>query len=272
MYRQGISQKARIQESQEEATPAVERGLVDLTPGSQPRDRERSNQSLASDWTVSELLERCSRQPCDNVAWEEFVRRFHPTIKSNVFKTFHNKSREDFDRRPQFPDDLIEDLVQGVYSRLIEDSVKAIQRFQGEHANSIYEYLKMISINVVRDYFREVRAQKRPKVSHSLDELLDGGDVGLLRHAVSGLDGQSFSGSEPPITHDEIDRILRKSVSGKNRDRDILIFQLRFYEGLTLEEIAKATGNKLSAISVGSILNRTITKMKRNLELEGDRR
>ncbi|HET9532050.1 MAG TPA: sigma-70 family RNA polymerase sigma factor [Blastocatellia bacterium] len=272
MYRPTISQTARIQESQEEVTPAGERGLVDLTPGSRHRDRERSNQSLASDWTVSELLERCSRQPCDNVAWEEFVRRFHPTIKSNVFKTFHNKAREDFDRRPQFPDDLIEDLVQGVYSRLIEDSVKALQRFQGEHANSIYEYLKMISINVVRDHFREVRAQKRPKVSHSLDELLDAGDVGLLRHAVSGLDGQSLSGSDPPITRDEIDRILRKAVSGKNRDRDILIFQLRFYEGLTLEEIAKVTGNKLSAISVGSILNRTIKKMKRIMELEGDRR
>ena len=89
---------------------------------------------------------------------------------------------------------------------------------------------------------------------------------------MSGLDGQSLSGSDPPITRDEIDRILRKAVSGKNRDRDILIFQLRFYEGLTLEEIAKVTGNKLSAISVGSILNRTIKKMKRIMELEGDRR
>jgi RNA polymerase sigma factor (sigma-70 family) len=229
-------------------------------------------QTLTSEWTVSELLERCSRQPSDNAAWEEFVRRFQTTIRSNVIKTFHRKSREDHDRKPQFPDDLIEDLVQEVYKRLIYDRNRALMRFEGEYANSIYQYLAMISINVVRDHFREARAQKRPKVSYSLDELLEAGDSALLNSAVSWLDGHPMSGLTPRYTKEEIDQALWKAATGKNRDRDILIFQLRFYEGLTLEEIAKVTGGKLSAISVGSILNRTTKKIRRILEPTSDQR
>lgn len=229
-------------------------------------------QTLTNEWTVSELLERCSRQPTDNVAWEEFVRRFQPTIRSNVIKTFQRKSHEDHDRKPQFPDDLIEDLVQDVYKRLIADRNRAFDRFEGEYENSIYQYLAMIAINVVRDHFRQVRAQKRPKVSYSLDELLEAGDSALLNSAVSGLDGQPQTGLDPRFTSEEIDQALRKAATGKNRDRDILIFQLRYYEGLTLEEIAKVTRGKLSAISVGSILNRTARKIRRFLGPTGEQR
>ena len=215
-------------------------------------------QTLTNEWTVSELLERCSRQPCDNAAWEEFVRRYQSTIRSQVVKTFQTKAREDLDRRPQFPDDLIEDLVQEVYKRLVTDRSRALKRFEGEHENSIYQYLIMISINVVRDHFREARAQKRPKVSESLDQLLEIGDNALL--------GRAAIQNSPLITLDEIEQALRKAVTGKNRERDMLIFKLRFYEGLTLEEITRVIGGKLSAISIGSILNRMLKKLRRILE------
>ncbi|HSE96843.1 MAG TPA: sigma-70 family RNA polymerase sigma factor [Blastocatellia bacterium] len=215
-------------------------------------------QTLTSEWTVSELLERCSRQPCDNAAWAEFVRRYQSTIRLHVVKTFQTKSREELDRRSQFPDDLIEDLVQEVYKRLVTDRSRALKRFEGEHENSIYQYLIMISINVVRDHFREARAQKRPKVSESLDQLLETGDNALLDRAAIQ--------NSPVITLDEIELALRKAVTGKNRERDMLIFKLRFYEGLTLEEITKVIGGNISAISIGSILNRMLKKLRRMLE------
>ena len=124
--------------------------------------------------------------PADEVAWQEFVRRYHETIRLNVIKTFNRKAREESDRKPQFPDDMVADLVQAVYMRLVEDHNRALERFEGQYANSIYQYLAMISINVVRDYFREMRAQKRPKISFSLDELLEtGGDSALSDEAHS---------------------------------------------------------------------------------------
>jgi len=65
---------------------------------------------------------------------------------------------------------------------------------------------------------------------------------------------------------------LRKAVSGRHRDRDMMIFQLRYYEGLTLEEIKQAMKLELSPISVGSILNRITFKMKPLLMRERKKR
>jgi RNA polymerase sigma factor (sigma-70 family) len=222
------------------------------------------------EWTVAELLKRCSGRPADEVAWQEFVRRYDHTIRVSVVKTFHRKAREEADRKPQFPDDLIEDLVQAVYMRLIEDHNRAIERFEGEYANSIFQYLSMISINVVRDYFREMRAQKRPKVSYSLDELLEtSGDGAIFDEAHGRLEGQTHGHAKDSLTVEEVEQALERIVSGKNRDRDMLIFKLRYYEGLTLDEITKAMSLDISAISVGSILNRTIKKLRKTLDPPG---
>jgi RNA polymerase sigma factor (sigma-70 family) len=154
--------------------------------------------------------------------------------------------------------------------RLIEDHNRAIERFEGEYANSIFQYLSMISINVVRDYFREMRAQKRPKVSYSLDELLEtSGDGAIFDEAHGRLEGQPHGHAKDSLTVEEVEQALERIVSGKNRDRDILIFKLRYYEGLTLDEITKAMSLDISAISVGSILNRTIKKLRKTLDPPG---
>ena len=225
-----------------------------------------------SQWSVAELLERCSGRPPDEEAWQEFVRRYHPTIRSNVLKTFHRKAKEESDRKPQFPDDLVEDLVQAVYMRLVEDRNRALERFQGQHENSIYQYLAMIAINVVRDYFRETRAQKRPKISVSLDELLDtGGDSVLSDEAHNARWNPVATSSGSTLSEEEIDLALRRAVKGKNRNRDLLIFKLRYYEGLTLDEITESMGLDISAVSVGSILNRIIKKLRVILDRSGSR-
>jgi RNA polymerase sigma factor (sigma-70 family) len=220
---------------------------------------------------VDQLLERCARRPSDDAAWEEFVRRYHAIIRASVVKTFQRKVREEVDRRPQFPDDLIDDLMQSVYMRLVEEGSRAIQSFEGVHDNSIFQYLSMIAINVVRDYFREAKALKRPKVTYSLDELLESSGDGILSKAVtSHLDGTPATIPGPLVTRDELDRALERAVSDRHRDRDILIFKLRYYEGLTLSEIRSTLRLELSPVSVGSILNRIAVKLKTLLEQSTD--
>src|SRR3989442_1275788 len=151
---------------------------------------------VAVDLTVYELLKRCLKRPADEAAWQEFVHRYHPSIKASVAKTFRRRVSQETERRAQFPDDLIDDLVQAVYMRLVEEGTRALDRFEGEHENSIFRYLGIISINVVRDHFREAKAQKRPKVTFSLDELLENaGEGGILKDAVSSIDGNPIMGS-----------------------------------------------------------------------------
>ncbi|MFY9554554.1 MAG: sigma-70 family RNA polymerase sigma factor [Blastocatellia bacterium] len=216
--------------------------------------------------TVCELLKRCLERPPDEEAWREFVRRYHVAIRTNVSKTFRHRVSQETERRAQFPDDLIEDLVQVVYVRLIEEGNRALNRFEGAHENSIFGYLGIISMNVVRDHFREAKAQKRPKLSFSLDELIENaGEGGILREAVTTIDGKPMSASSSSLTREDVEVELKKSLSRRHRDRDALIFKLRYYEGLTLEEIRKSLGLDLSPIGIGSILNRINARLKARL-------
>jgi RNA polymerase sigma factor (sigma-70 family) len=225
--------------------------------------------SVAVGTTVHELLVQCLQRPPDEDAWREFVRRYHGSIRNSVARTFHLRVGQEADRRAQFPNDLIEDLVQAVYIRLIEEGNRALTRFEGQHENSIFQYLGIISVNVVRDHFREAKAKKRPKMSFSLDELLENaGDGGVLKEAVSNIDGSMSTGrSSSTVTMEDIEAALKRSVSRKNRDRDALIFKLHYYEGLTLEEIKRALGLDISPIGIGSILNRINAKLRTKLSL-----
>lgn len=223
--------------------------------------------------TVPELLERCVKNPPDEAAWEEFVRRYQSTIRASVAKTFQRKALEELERRPQFPDDQIDDLVQAVYVRLVEEGRRAIQSFAGEHDNSIYQYLSMIAVNVVRDHFREAKALKRPKVCFSLDELTEKVGDGILSSAVvSRLDGSPATNSSRTLTREELDEALERAVRDRHRERDILIFKLRYYDGLTLDEIKCTLRLDLSPISVGSILNRIAVRLKPLLDQSEDQR
>jgi len=219
--------------------------------------------SFKDEQAVNELLKRCSMRPIDEAAWEDFVSEFHPLIKATVSKTYRWKAWEGGDMRSHAYEDQIEDLVQKVYIKLIEEGSRAIANFQGEHANSIYQYLQMISVNVVRDHYREKKAKKRPKVLYSLDEMMEvSGDSPAIEAIVSGIDGAPQTGSSPPVTLDEAESFLKRNLRGRNRDRDLFIFQLRYREDLTLEEISQLLGSRLTAISVGSILKRTADKLK----------
>lgn len=218
--------------------------------------------SLKDERAVADLLIRCSRYPTDEVAWHEFVCEFHPIIKSTVSKTYRSRAWEGGDVRSHAYEDQMEDLVQKVYMKLIDDQFRALANFQGEHANSIYQYLQMISINVVRDHYREQKAKKRPKILCSIDEMMEtSGDGPPLEAIVAGIDGAPVRGSNVPITLDEAEAFLERNLRGRNRDRDLMIFKLRYREDLTLEEISQLLGSRLTAISVGSILKRTADKL-----------
>jgi RNA polymerase sigma factor (sigma-70 family) len=215
-----------------------------------------------ADWSVSELIEHCLETPPDEVAWSEFVRRFHPTIKKRVTQALmrlaHNDSEYD-----GFSQDLLEDLVQAVYMRMIRHDRHALTLFKGEYENSIYRYILIISINVVRDHFREVRALKRPNLMYSLDELLSRGAESLLgQERESALFSATTDDSRKLVTAEAIDDIFRQIVKWTNKDRDITVFKLKYYQGLTNKEIAAIKGLQLSPEGVGASISRTLKRLK----------
>lgn len=228
---------------------------------------------MLDELTTEVLVRRCRKRPPDEAAWQEFVRRYHSVITANVANAFHAKAGTEFGRQHQFSQNSIDDLVQTVYFRLIEDNCRVLRAFRGALENSLPAYLTMISRNVVKDHFRGIKAGKRPKISFSLDELMEtGGDGGLLGGLSAGIDGKPSRTAAPRISVEEIDALLKKALTRKDRDRNILIFKLRYCDGLTLEEIREALKLDMSSKGIGSILSRVNARIRWTVQKSSKRK
>jgi RNA polymerase sigma factor (sigma-70 family) len=212
--------------------------------------------SALSELNVTELLQRCAARPVDEAAWQEFIFRYHGTIRAFVTRTFNQRVYADPTLKGQSPDGILEDLVQGVYVKLINDDAGALTRFEGAHENSIHQYLGIIAINVVRDHFR----RNRPRRTVSLDQLLEEGDHALVREGIDNVAAPDSVDRRVAVAQDEIEELLRRVIKGRNRDRDILIFKLRFFEELTPTEISKVV--PLPSRQISSIIRRVLLRIR----------
>jgi DNA-directed RNA polymerase specialized sigma24 family protein len=111
---------------------------------------------LASGWPTVEIIERCSRRPADEIAWQEFVRRFHLTIRGSVMRAYRYKAEDEASRNLPMFEKTIDDLVQAVYCRLIESRGQVLKQFDLNQPDFIYRYLAIISYRVVFNHFRGV--------------------------------------------------------------------------------------------------------------------
>ena len=109
---------------------------------------------------VSELVLRCAARPVDESAWSEFVRRFHPVIRTSV-SSVHARLSWTESGSEGSSEDKIHDMVQEVYRRLTENGGAALKRVKCTNSDSMKNYLLLIAINVVRDQLRG----KTPSVS-----------------------------------------------------------------------------------------------------------
>jgi hypothetical protein len=116
--------------------------------------RIEKSRPMTSGLTVVELLDRCTKRPVDAVAWQEFVRRFHWTIQSFVLRVVCLRAEEGSDARSMPDRRLIGELVDSVYRRVVENHFEALRLLDRDLVKSFDNYLLMISIKVVREYFR----------------------------------------------------------------------------------------------------------------------
>jgi RNA polymerase sigma factor (sigma-70 family) len=219
------------------------------------------------DWSVNELIQRCLKRPSDEDAWGEFVCRYHAAIKKNVAHALQHQEKNSPDHQTAITEEHIEDFAQAVYIRLIKDDRAALRNFKGNFDNSIFQYLLIISINVVRDYYRELRAIKRPQIVCSLEDLLTKQSEILVFKELDALSSDATTEESAKLISAEIiDEIFAKIVKWQYKERDIMIFKLRYYEGLTNKEIARIKGLNLSYEGVGAIVTRTVNRLRKYLQ------
>ncbi len=220
-----------------------------------------------------ELVERLlDAEPADRV-WEEFVTRFQGRIRLVVLRSFQTEAERNPSLDTGSVPDAVLDLTQEVFVKLLESDRRALTRFRARSEHSIHTYLHTIAVNLVRDHFKKLRAQKTPKVSSSLSN--------LIQQELES-DGPSYDqalvsegpGPERFVASQELrDRmgatIERASREASTGPRDRLIFRMYFIEGLTVGEIASLPSVGLTESGVEKCIRR-IRQALRD-DLQGDR-
>jgi len=212
--------------------------------------------------TNIELIKFCVANPENRTAWIEFYNRFDERIWLVVYREC--KAKNVATNSQQFKQ-IVQDLVQDVYLTLLRKNCKALSDFKGRSENSIYTYLGTIARNVVRNYITKTIAQKRPQISQSLN------DVSGDQHRFPSEDHYypDYAGAEAVFTledlREDIEKILNIHLTGKNKERNKLIFLLHAFEQFSPQEIASQLQYPLSAKRVGNIISEIKKLLRREL-------
>lgn len=216
-----------------------------------------------------DLIQHLTQADADDPLWRELVSRFRPRLRLAVLRCYQTEAVRTPGLDASAPSEMIEDLTQEVFVRLVEGERRALSRFHGRTEHSAYTYLSAIAVNIVRDHFRMLRAGKTPKAYASLSTAVDPetghGGATLAQTLVS--DG---AGPERFVASSELRAKIRAVVDelsprGSTSARDRLIFQLFFIEGLTVDEIAANRSIRLSASGVEKCVRRIRKALKERL-------
>ncbi|RMG56232.1 MAG: sigma-70 family RNA polymerase sigma factor [Acidobacteria bacterium] len=210
-----------------------------------------------------QLVQVCARESQNEAAWDEFVNRFDRHITVNVIRILRTNGEQ------SLSPELVGDLVQQVYVRLLENDRRVLKKFRGEHERSIFAYLTRLTTTVVLDYLRHRSAGRHPpeliswtEVEHRLGDSLEAIFFSLSSSGSSCFEDQLDDG----VTLRDIVARLQHVLEGEHKRRDILIFVLYVFDGLTAEEIATQPGIELTPSGVRSVLVRLKEKLKKHME------
>jgi RNA polymerase sigma-70 factor, ECF subfamily len=203
--------------------------------------------------SLEELIKACANG--DAAAWEEFIQRFHGMIAAIVMRTAQRWGNNS----PA----LVDDLIQETYLKIYADRKRLLSEFMPHHPEAFYGYLKVITSNVVHDYFRAQRSQKRGlgQPESSIDEGAVGAGAVVTRPPAE----DAFRN----ILLREVDSALSSCLAGEEQTRDRTIFWLYYRYGLTAPAIARLPSISLTMKGVESVIHR-LTRCVRGRLTERD--
>ena len=199
------------------------------------------------DLANNELVKLCAQHLNNRSAWMEFYARFDERIWLVTYREC--KQKRIIEHSVPFRQ-IVPDLVQDVYVRLVENNCKALRDFIGASENSIYTYIGIIAKNVVRNYLIKMGAQKRPAIDKSIDDIQS-----ISKNWISKDKLNIVLNDREEDLKEQIEVILDRQLKGRDKERNKLIFKLYMYEGFSPEEIALQKKFSLSAKRIGNIIS-----------------
>jgi RNA polymerase sigma-70 factor (ECF subfamily) len=187
----------------------------------------------------------------DELAWQEFIRRFHRLIAAVVLRTAH--------RWGEMSPQIVDELIQETYLKFCADKCRLLRSFHSTQDDAIYGYVKVVTANLVHDHFKASRAEKR------------GGSVVT---APIDVDPQARCVWNPEPSTADVERkvliqqvaaCLDKVTSGPNAERDRRVFWLYYRTGLSASAIAALPATGLATKGVESTLLRLTRLVRQRL-------
>ncbi len=91
---------------------------------------------------IRELIDACINR--SKKAWEILVKKYAPIIKRIIERKYKN-----------FPSEEIEDLLQEVFKRLIDNNFKILRKFKGDNEKIFIAYMKKITHSTCCNYIKK---------------------------------------------------------------------------------------------------------------------
>ncbi len=175
------------------------------------------------------LVARCAQSIDDSAAWSEFYSRFNHLIHAYVQKAWRQHT---FGRTLAPNDEILLDLVQTIYMKLLNNDLHALKTFRGKCDEEFFSYLYTIAESIVLEFLRNSnRLKRRGQVI----------DFNYLENRQS-RDEHLLTNPEPAIIHGlclrEIEEKLDLLCSDVLCDKERRIFML-YMEGQAARQIAE---------------------------------
>ena len=193
-----------------------------------------------------DLIAVCAKSS-DTGAWEEFLSRFQRPIRQSILRV----ARE----RGEFSFEIVEDLAQETLLKLCRDKCQPLLRFALQNPGQIEGYIRVIAINLTRDYFKSLAAQRRGR--GLVDQFPDRFEPGASKKSHGGQET-----TEQEILVREIGACLEKCLRPPDTRRDRIIFWLYYRDGWSAAAIAGLPTIELAAKGVESAIGR-LTRLVR---------
>jgi DNA-directed RNA polymerase specialized sigma24 family protein len=212
-----------------------------------PDNVRRFHWKQSGEMSAADLVRECGERLTDRELWKEFQKRFQGLIFLYLMRSLR------IDRIQDDAADIVPDLAQEVYLRLVQPDGRTLRSFRGTTEFSVMAFLAKISSSVVHDHYRAETTGKRRGQVIPIDsaEAAEG-------HAKKSPDSPPTDSSllSSVASWIDVERIVQGDPDRKNARRNALIFKLHYIDGFQAGEIAGFPGFELTKAGVEAILSR----------------
>jgi RNA polymerase sigma factor (sigma-70 family) len=171
--------------------------------------------------SIPDLISGCVNGKKES--WDLFFQKFHRLVTGIAFHNSH---------------DSMEDAVQIIYLRLIDDDYRVLKKFNGSSYGAFLIYLKEVCRNVIKEENKKL-SQKRSRIDPNevkTDSIVDPKSIAF------------------PENEEEREQLLEKIMELKMGFREVMALKLNGYKAREIAEILNLP------------INTVLTRIKRSIE------